>query len=93
VVRHNNRRHSRTKLLQRKIALCTRGGENLTHVKIEAHGHLGDFSREYLLVEDKEIKGLVQIFREFVLYVLKEKENVLKEVLGELVAIEAIETS
>ena len=68
------------------------GGENLTHVKIEAHGHLGDFSREYLIVEGKEIKELTQIFREFAVYVLKGKENVIKEVLGELVAIEAIET-
>lgn len=43
-------------------------------------------------MEGKEIKGLTQIFTEFAVYALKGKENVLKEVLGELVAIEAIKT-
>ena len=76
----------------KKNSFSRQGGENLTHVKVEAHGHLGDFSREYIIVEGKEIKGLTQIFTEFAVYALKGKENVLKEVLGELVAIEAIKT-
>ena len=63
----------------------------MTIVKIDAHGHLGDFSREYVIEEGKEVTELTHIFRDFVIYVLKGKEKLSMEVLGELAAIEAIE--
>ena len=63
----------------------------MTHVKIEAHGHLGDFSREYFIEEGKELDELTKIFKEFVVYVLKGREKLIMQVLGELAAIEAIE--
>ena len=63
----------------------------MTRVKIEAHGHLGDFSREYFIEEGKELEELATIFKEFVVYVLKGKEKLIMEVLGELAAIEAME--
>jgi len=63
----------------------------LTQVKIEAHGHLGDFSKEYFIGKGEEIKGMVAIWKEFVVYVLRGKEKVIMEVLGELAAIEALE--
>lgn len=63
----------------------------MTKVKIEAHGHLGDFSREYFIEEGKELEELTPIFKEFVVYVLQGKEKLIMEVLGELAAIEAIE--
>lgn len=63
----------------------------MTKVKIEAHGHLGDFSREYFIEAGKELEELTAIFKEFVVYVLKGKEKLVMEVLGELAAIEAIE--
>ena len=65
----------------------------MTHVKIEAHGHLGDFSREYFIEAGKELEELTKIFREFVVYVLKGREKLIMQVLGELAAIEAIELS
>ena len=63
----------------------------MTKVKIEAHGHLGDFSREYFIEAGKELEELTKIFMEFVVYVLKGREKLIMEVLGELAAIEAIE--
>ena len=63
----------------------------MTKVKIEAHGHLGDFSREYLIETGKELEELTTIFREFVVYVLKGQEKLIMNVLGELQGIEAME--
>lgn len=63
----------------------------MTIVKIEAHGHLGDFSREHFIEEGKELEELTKIFKEFVVYVLKGQEKLIMKVLGELAAIEAIE--
>ena len=63
----------------------------MTHVKIEAHGHLGDFAREYFIEQGKELEELTKIFREFVVYVLNGREKLIVKVLGELAAIEAIE--
>ena len=63
----------------------------MTKVKIDAHGHLGDFSKEYFIEEGKELKELSAIFKEFVVYVLKGREKLIMEVLGELSAIEAME--
>ena len=63
----------------------------MTKVNIEAHGHLGDFSKEYFVEAGKELEELTTIFREFVVYVLKGKEKLIMQVLGELAAIEAME--
>lgn len=63
----------------------------MTNIKIEAHGHLGDFSKEYFIEEGKELEGLRKTFIDFVLYVLKGRKKLIVEVLGELAAIEAIE--
>jgi len=63
----------------------------LTHVKIEAHGHLGDYSRDFFIEEGKELENLQNIFKDFVLYVLDGKKELIMKVLGELAAIEALE--
>ena len=63
----------------------------MTNVKIEAHGHLGDFKREYFIEEGKEWATTSKILREFYHYVRKAKEaqwDKLFRALDELAKIE-----
>ena len=64
------------------------GGEGMTHLKIEGHGHLGDFNNEYLLEEGKEFDNLIKVFADLTRYVQKGKQKLVLQVFRELAQLE-----
>ena len=63
----------------------------MTVVKIEAHGHLGDFSKEYFIPAGKEFEVTRKIMYEFYHYVsqaVKARYEDLFKMLEELAEIE-----
>ena len=63
----------------------------MTNVKIEAHGHLGDFKKEYFIEAGKEWVTTSKILKDFYHYVRKGKESQWQELfkaLDELAKIE-----
>jgi len=67
------------------------GEENVTKVTIEAHGHLGDFSREYFIEPGKEFTTTAKILKEFYDYVRSGYEKRWQELFKALEELEKIE--
>jgi len=63
----------------------------MTEVKIEAHGHLGDFSRKYFIAQGEEYRSVRLIMRDFVNYVMRGQRARYKKVLGVLSELAKIE--
>jgi len=62
-----------------------------TRVKVEAHGHLGDFSKEYVIEPGKEWKTTARIMREFMSYVWEGWEKKNQELFKALEELEKME--
>ena len=62
-----------------------------TVVKIEAHGHLGDYSKEYSIWPGDEENGARLVVQAFIDYVLKGGRARYKRVLDILVELQKIE--
>lgn len=68
-----------------------KGGDHITKVKIEAHGHLGDFDREYFIEVGKEFSTTAKILKEFYDYVRVGYEKRWQELFKALEELEKIE--
>ena len=62
-----------------------------TIVKIQAHGHLGDFSRQYTITPEEEERSIKLIMRAFISYVIRGQRARYKKVLDTLVELQKIE--
>ena len=61
----------------------------MTYLKVEAHGHLGDFSKEYFLEEGKELNILShEVFKDLTRYVMHGKQKIVLQIFKELALIE-----
>lgn len=63
----------------------------MTYLKVEAHGHLGDFNNEYFLEEGKEFDDLRKVFADLTRYVMKGKQELVLGVFKELAQLEKAE--
>ena len=63
----------------------------MTKVKIEAHGHLGDFSKEYFIEPGKEWATTAHILRDFFNYVHEGWERQWQKLFKALEELEKIE--
>jgi hypothetical protein len=52
-------------------SIINKGGETMTQVKIEATGHLGDYSAEFNIVQGREWEGLGQMIQSFLQYIIQ----------------------
>jgi len=62
-----------------------------TLVKIDAHGHLGDFSRQYTITAGEEERSIKLIMRDFIGYVIRGQRARYKKALDVLVELQKIE--
>ena len=61
----------------------------MTYLKIEGHGHLGDFSKEYFLEEGKELDVLLhEVFKDLTRYAVHGKQKIVLQIFRELAMLE-----
>lgn len=63
----------------------------MTEVKIEANGHLGDFSRTYFITVGEEYRSVRLIMRDFINYVVRGQRKNYKAVLDVMSELAKIE--